>query len=200
MNVELYYGVIDDSLEDFSRPFRSQPPMKGNIEKINRKKKYLQEIYKRVKTEKNSNVKGTLLECFTSELISLVPELSIIRRNHNSGIEEVDIEVLNDNGRGIWEEFEPKFFIECKNWHGKVDAAEIRNFEGKLRNYFLHSGIFVAIKGYTGNNKEGAIGQSTLRFKQEGLKILLIEGKDIEDILNSEDLSVRLNEKWFNLH
>jgi hypothetical protein len=52
-----------------------------------------------------------------------------------------------------------------------LNAPEIRNFEGKLRNYFLHSGIFVAIQGYTGNKKEGAVGQSMLRFKQEGLKI-----------------------------
>jgi hypothetical protein len=39
-------------------------------------------------------------------LKSLIPELSIIRRNQNSGIEEGDIEVLNNNGRGIWKEFD----------------------------------------------------------------------------------------------
>jgi Restriction endonuclease len=200
LNIELYYGDIDYSLEDFSRPFKSQPPLSGNIKEINKKKKNLRQIYNRAKIENNSNVKGALLECFTSQLISLVPNLEVIRRNHNSGIEEVDIEVLNNNGRGIWEEFEPKFFVECKNWKRKVDAPEIRNFEGKLRNYFLHSGIFVAIKGYTGNKREGAVGQSMLRFKQEGLKVLLMDGKDIEDILHSQDLSVRLNEKWFNLH
>jgi hypothetical protein len=200
LNVELYYGDIEPSLEDFSRPFISQPSLSGNIKEIIKKKKKLRQIYNRAMIENNSNVKGALLECFTSQLISLVPELMVIRRNHNSGIEEVDIEVLNNNSRGIWEEFEPKFFVECKNWKRKVDAPEIRNFEGKLRNYFLHSGVFVAIKGYTGNKREGAVGQNVLRFKQEGLKILLMDGKDLEDILNSQDLSARLNEKWFNLH
>ena len=38
LNVELYYGDIEPSLEDFSRPFKSQPPLSGNIKEIIKKK------------------------------------------------------------------------------------------------------------------------------------------------------------------
>ena len=63
LNVELYYGDIEPSLEDFSRPFKSQPPLSGNIKEIIKKKKKLRQIYNRAKIENNSYIKGALLEC-----------------------------------------------------------------------------------------------------------------------------------------
>jgi hypothetical protein len=64
----------------------------------------------------------------------------------------------------------------------------------------LHAGIFVAIKGFTGKDRQnGAVGQNKLRFKQEGFKIILLDGRDLIDILNCGDISEKINEKWLSL-
>jgi hypothetical protein len=157
-------------------------------------------MYGKAKKESNHTIKGKLLEQITSDLLSLVRGLEIRERNVNSGIEEIDIEVQNENAIGIWTEFERMIFVECKNWSDKVGSNEIRNFEGKLRNFWLHAGIFVAAKGFTGRNREdGAVGQNKLRFRQEWFIIILLDGNDLDDILNCQDISEKINEKWLNL-
>jgi hypothetical protein len=64
----------------------------------------------------------------------------------------------------------------------------------------LHAGIFVAINGFTGVDRENeAVGQSRLRFKQEGFKMIFLDGNDLNDILNCQDISEKINEKWLSL-
>ena len=86
-------------------------------------------------------------------------------------------------------------------WHAserrskRVHSNEIRNFEGKIRNYFLHSGIFFAINGFKGRNyKEGALGQIRLRLEREGFMISPLDGADLEHVFRTLDLSAK--NKW----
>jgi hypothetical protein len=54
-------------------------------------------MYVRAKKETNHTVKGRLLEQIISDLLSLVHNIKVIRKNVNSGIEEIDIEIQNEN-------------------------------------------------------------------------------------------------------
>jgi Restriction endonuclease len=148
----------------------------------------------------DKNKKGDLFENVISELLSTVDGLRVVERNIDSGIEEIDLKVLNNNESGIWNQFERIIFIECKNWSSSVDSQEIRNFEGKMRNYFLHSGIFFSVNGFTGRNyKEGAFGQIKLRLNHEGFMIIPLDGTDLEEVFGTSDLSTKINEKWTDL-
>lgn len=168
---------------------------------IQRRKQVLKEKYNTAKNEVDNYIKGKLFENVISDLLELVPGLKIVGRNVNSGIEEIDLMFQNDSSLRIWKEFDRMIFVECKNWSESVGSNEIRNFEGKLRNFWLHAGIFVAINGFTGRRGEsGAIGQNRIRFKQEGFKIILLNGNDLNEILRSQDTSEKVNEKWLNLY
>jgi hypothetical protein len=201
LKLVLYHDKIEDSLEMYTRPFRIEPLPPIDERGIRRRKEEIKHMYGKAKKETNHTVKGKLLEQTISGLLSLVPGLKITGRDVNSGIEEIDLEIQNENSIGIWTEFERMIFVECKNWSDKVGSNEIRNFEGKLRNFWLHAGIFVAVKGFSGRDREnGAVGQNKLRFKQEGFIVILLDGKDLEDILNCQDISEKINEKWLNLY
>ncbi|MDQ6862877.1 MAG: restriction endonuclease [Thermoproteota archaeon] len=201
LKLVLYYDKIEYPLEEFFRPLRLEPSPILDAAEIQRKKQVLKGKYNAAKNEANNYVKGKLLENVISDVLQLVPGLKIVGRNVNSGIEEIDLQVQNDSSLRIWKEFDRIIFVECKNWSDKVGSNEIRNFEGKLRNFWLHAGIFVAIKGFTGKGGEkGAIGQNRIRFKQEGFKIILIDGNDLNEILRSQDTSEKVNEKWLNLY
>lgn len=201
LKVTLYHKKVEFPIEDFTRLFKLALPPSLNEKQILTRKALIKQKYLCAKCETDYNIKGRLLEEVVSDLFALVPGLKIVGTDINSGIEEIDLQVSNDNSIGIWTEFDRMFFIECKNWSSRVGSNEIRNFEGKLRNFWLHAGIFIAINGFTGGNSEsGAIGQNKLRFKQEGFKIILIGGNDLDEIFDSEDLSMRINEKWINLY
>jgi Restriction endonuclease len=200
LKLVLYHDKIEDPLELYARPFRIEPLPPLDAREIQRRKEEIKRMYDKAKKESNHTIKGKLLEQIISDLLSLVPSLKIIGKDVNSGIEEIDLEIQNENSIGIWTEFERMIFVECKNWSDKVGSNEIRNFEGKLRNFWLHAGIFVAVKGFTGRDREnGAVGQNKLRFKQEGFIIILLDGKDLDDILNCQDISEKINEKRLNL-
>lgn len=200
VKIVLYYDKIEFPLEEYFRPLRVEPiPILGAAQ-IQRKKQAIKETYNAAKNEANKNKKGKMFENVISDLLELVPGLKKVGKNINSGIEEIDLQVQNDSCLGIWKEFDRLIFVECKNWSDRVGSNEIRNFEGKLRNFWLHAGLFIAIKGFTGKNGEkGAIGQNRIRFKQEGFKIILLDGNDLDKILSSRDTSEIVNEKWLNL-
>ena len=118
----------------------------------------------------------------------------------NSGIEEIDLQVQNDSSLRIWKEFDRIIFVECKNWSDKVGSNEIRNFEGKLRNFGYMRVYLLLLKDLLEKVEKGAIGQNRIRFKQEGFKIILIDGNNLNEILRSQDTSEKVNEKWLNLY
>ncbi|MGC1929113.1 MAG: restriction endonuclease [Candidatus Nitrosopolaris sp.] len=145
------------------------------------------------------NAKGRLLEQVVSQIISLVRDLRIGGTRIDDGIQEIDIYVRNHNKKHIWAEMEGMIFIECKNWVCRVGSKEIALFAQKLNNKGLKSGIFVTMNGITGEGFEGARGQ--LRFLlQQGVKIIVIDGTDIQDILNCRDVSAKIDEKYIDLY
>lgn len=199
IKLELSYQNEDYPLEEYHRPFAFTHNQ--NKAQIREKIKQIKLDYSRAKYLSDRNKKGDLFEDVISDLMTTVDGLQVFERNSDSGIEEVDLKILNNNESGIWNQFERIIFVECKNWSNRVDAKEIRNFEGKIRNYFLHSGIFFAINGFKGRNyKEGALGQIKLRHQRERFMIIPLNGVDLEEVFRTLDLSTKINEKWIELY
>jgi Restriction endonuclease len=132
------------------------------------------------------NDKGRPLEQVISQIICLVRDLHVVGTRIDDGIQEIDIYVRNHNKKYVWADLEGMIFIECKNWADRVGSTEIMAFGQKLKNKGLRSGVFVAMNGITGKDIDGAKGQ-VRNFLQQGVKIIIIDGTDIEDILDCKD-------------
>jgi hypothetical protein len=152
-----------------------------------------------VNNQTEINAKGRLLEQVVSKIVSLVRDLHVVGTRIDDGIQEIDIYVRNHNKKYVWADMEGMIFIECKNWAGRVGSNEIALFGQKLNNKGLGSGIFVAMNGITGEDFDGAKGQLRLLL-QQGVKIIVIDGTDIEDILNCRDASAKIDEKYIDLY
>ena len=57
--------------------------------------------YYKAKAESDRNIKGDLFEDVISELITTVHGLRVYEKDSDSGIEEIDLKVLNNNKSGI---------------------------------------------------------------------------------------------------
>ena len=201
IKLELSYQREEGYLEQYYRPLIPSPTLNQNKTQIQEKIQQIKSNYSKAKTLSDPNKKGNLFEDVISELITTVDDLQVFERNSDSGIEEIDLKILNNNQSGIWDRFERIIFIECKNWSNRVGSDEIRNFEGKIRNHFLHSGIFFAINGFKGRSyKEGALGQIKVRLDREGFVIIPVDGTDIENVFRTLDLSGKIYEKWIDLY
>ncbi|MGH9954366.1 MAG: restriction endonuclease, partial [Nitrososphaeraceae archaeon] len=163
------------------------------------RKKAIQVLYDKALKAKKAFDKGRVLEEAISKLIELVPNLKVVRSRVYDGVHEVDLLVRNFNREGVWADFEGIIFVECKNWSKPVGSSEIDSFYAKLRNKHIKSGLFISIKGITGKKMEDARGQIRLCL-HDGYNIIIVNGKDIKEILNCKDVSAKMDEKYIELY
>ncbi len=147
----------------------------------------------------DSNEKGRLLEGVVRDLISLVPGLKVVGSNIDDGMEEIDLQVRNLRREHVWAEFDGTIFVECKNWTKRVNADAVRSFKVKLEQSGLHSGLLVAVNGVTGNGLKGAWGVIKTQL-QQGYKIVVLDGSDINSILDCADVSETVDKKYTMLY
>jgi len=96
--------------------------------------------------------KGKLLEDSISSLFSSSDQFEIGSKRLNLEDEELDIVLHNNSPRPFFLGLQsPLILVECKNWTVSVGAAEVRNFEGKIRNHanLCRVGLFIAVNGFT---------------------------------------------------
>lgn len=170
-----------------------------SISAITKRKEEIKDKYREAKLQHDNHLKGLLLEQVISEIFKLVPNLHIVGTRVNDKIQEIDIQVRNFNRQNVWYDFDGIFFIECKNWNSKVGSNEIAVFISKLMEYGLKIGIFVSINGITGNKDSGARGKIRNALTM-GIKILTLDGNDIDDILNCHDVSKKIDEKYIEMY
>lgn len=88
-----------------------------------------------------------------------------VRLTKGSGDGGIDIFLINDGER---------YGVQCKNYHGAVGPAAVRDLYGAMRHEELDGGIFIASSGYTKGAKEFAEGKPIRLLKIED--ILRIQG------------------------
>jgi hypothetical protein len=184
------------------RTIKRQEIVFGEIPKeIQETKRKIYEKYMNAKHQSNSNKKGVLFEQVVEEIVNLVPDLKVVESNINNGIEEIDLMVRNHNRKRVWADFDGLFFIECKNWSERVGSDDVGNFALKLQNNNINTGILIAIKGITGRGlTEGARGQIKTQLIKKNMKIIVLDGDDLEDIFRCRDVSDKIDEKYIELY
>jgi hypothetical protein len=186
--------------ETFIRRIEPPLPPPPLADDTRTKKDEIYQKYCQARNETDRNTKGKLLEQVVREIMDLVPNLKVIASNVNNTIEEIDLLVRNHNREKVWYDFDGMIFIECKNWSSGVGAKDIRNFQGKLRKNRIRAGIFVTVNGVTGEEVDGARGEIKTTFMQEGLRTVVVDGNDLEQIFRCEDISNVIDKKFADVY
>ena len=90
--------------------------------------------------------------------------------------------------------------FECKNWSEPVSKNDIILFAKKLKNKGFTVGILVAQSGITGNESNGAYAYGEIqRTLYDGCRILVITGRDLENVTDTTQIMQMLKQKLLKL-
>lgn len=151
------------------------------------------EIINRVENEKNSNVKGRLLEELMHKFFSFVDGFKIIERLKTQ-TEEIDLVILNKSSVPLWQKESALILVECKNWSSKCGKNELVVFKEKIINRKGRAkiGFFVSWNGFA-----GTFTKEDLRSSQGNILIIPVTGKEIIEAL-SGSIEEHLENWWVN--
>jgi hypothetical protein len=156
-------------------------------------KKELLLLLDRIPLIKSSAEKGRALENLMEIVFSSIPGLEVIEKRVSTQDEEIDLQIKNNIAGAFWISLtSPSFFVECKNWSGKVGASEVRDFETKLINHrkLVKVGFFISFSGIT---KEA--GNTLKRGSREDHHIVLIDGNDLFNLAKSKKSTIEWLER-----
>lgn len=139
-------------------------------------------------------VKGRRLEALIRAIFFSVPGLDLEDQDVESAYltEEIDLYFWNDREREGLHFMDCPLLVECKAWSKPASGRELRYFATTLKDKDRSSGIFVALKGLTGNSAAKSAGFFHVASAMAaGQTVLLITGDDIAKLTCGTDL-VRL--------
>ena len=141
--------------------------------------------------------KGKALEDLITDLFTSLEGLRIMKRNARLRAEELDLVIKNNLNTGFWRIAGSPLIVECKNWSGKVGAREISVLVDKLQALSpdAKAGILVAINGITGDHYSDAM-LKIREARQRGRYILVLEGKDLKDLVIGDSLAQVIEAKY----
>lgn len=151
------------------------------------------EIIDRVESEKDSNIKGGLLEELMHKFFSFVDGFEIIERLKTE-TEEIDLVILNKSTIPLWQKESSLILVECKNWSSKCGKNELVVFKEKIANRKGRAkiGLFVSWNGFA-----ETFTKEDLRSSQGDILIIPVTGKNIIEAL-SNSIEEHLEKWWLN--
>jgi hypothetical protein len=141
--------------------------------------------------EKNSQVKGKLLEEFLILLFWSIEWVNIVAKNLNNWDEELDIVLQNNIHEWFFANLNsPLMIIEAKNWSSSVPTKVTRDFAMKahLHNNLSRVWILVAVNWVTWE-----VDDLLKRLGSTNELLVIITGDDIQKLLNQN----KDPKKWF---
>lgn len=151
----------------------------------------LRTMWEQVRTERDRNRKGKLLEELVKLLFRATPGFGRVTTRLANGIQEIDIKVDNRSDDPTWKGEGAYLLGECKNWSAKCAAAEVRSFRDKFTTKYnrVQTGFLFAPGGFT---KEA---RDELRSRKDGsILIILVDSEDLERWIAADDRLTVLNE------
>ena len=146
--------------------------------------------------------KGRALEDLFCHLFSLVPGITVTRRNTLSTFhdEEVDVAFWNERLHGGFPFLPYVLLVECKNWSKPVGSQEVAWFVTKLQTRGLTFGILVALNGITGSaSARTDAHQIVAKALMEGRQLIVLERQTLESLRATDDLVLCIKEKLCDL-
>ena len=151
----------------------------------------LRTMWGRVRTERDRNRKGKLLEELIKLLFHATPGFGRVTTRLDNGIEEIDVKVDNRSDELPWKDEGAYLLGECKNWSSRCGANEVRGFRAKFDAKYsrVRTGFLFAPGGFTKEAHED------VRSNKAGaVLIILVDGEDLERWIAAEDRLAVLRE------
>lgn len=144
----------------------------------------LGELWQRVKSEADRQIKGRLLEELVALVFRSVPGFEEVRVRQSNRVQEIDVVVANQSTDPLWSKEGALVLVECKNQKERVEAPELLAFEGKMRRFRNRCtlGFFVAPSGFT----KGFMGQRTAS-SAERLLVVPIDEAALDMLVSADD-------------
>jgi len=144
----------------------------------------LPQLVEVVENAQTANDKGRALEVLAYRLFETIPGFSINDLNKETETEEIDIIILNNSKDPRFERESVYLLVECKNWSSKCGKDEFVLFKQKIENRGSRCklGFLVSWNGFA-----GTITKEMLRGSRGEPQVVLLEGKDVRQAVNSGD-------------
>lgn len=151
-------------------------------------------LYHMTEIEKNSQVKGAILEELVSRIFSSIDGFSVKERVRTD-TEEIDVVIRNQSTDTIWIKESPVILIECKNWTSVVGKNEYVVFREKVKNRNSRAkvGILVSWNGFA-----STVNKENLRNSKDDIVIISLDKNDIKDIMESDSYIEKIKEFYFD--
>jgi hypothetical protein len=151
------------------------------------------ELISMVESEKDSNIKGRLLEELMHKCFSFVKGFEIIERLKTE-TEEIDLVILNKSTIPLWQKESSLILVECKNWSNKCGKNELVIFKEKISNRKGRAkiGFFVSWNGFA-----ETFTKEDLRSSHGDILVVPVTGKNIVEAL-AGSIEEHLEKWWIN--
>ncbi|MBF0268776.1 MAG: restriction endonuclease [Alphaproteobacteria bacterium] len=163
----------------------------------------LVKLIEAVEDAKASKEKGETLEKLAAYLFNATPPLSCKFNNLRTRSSEIDLVVEYDKTQKmvpLFEEMGRYCLVECKNWRKPVGAANVRDFQGKLRKCKVRLGIIFSKNGVTGQDSGvDALREIKAMFDAENAYTLVLSLEDIRGITDGNSFIELLDRKAYEL-
>jgi hypothetical protein len=144
------------------------------------------QLWRATQTASASTDKGKLLELTAAYLFTSLADFDVRLRVRGLDSEFDQILRSRNPDDRVHRELGRYVLVECKNTDDKTSASEVRNFSAKVRYAGCTSGVLVTRAGLTGV-RNGAVRDAAYAvrkaYHRDGLVIVLIDGRDIEDVI-----------------
>ncbi len=177
----------------------------------NRKMAELYREVTRTRAPKNhakNDEKKKALEGLSEHLFVSLAGFRCTGQNVRTSEAEVDRVFRNENTtHALLQKMGLNVRVECKNTKGAVSAAEFGTFVDVLRAANAPFGVYVSMKGFTGMS--GTRGRKTVKLSDavqkardahmEGHTVLMLDGADVEDVVQGRQSLVSVLWKAYEL-
>jgi hypothetical protein len=148
----------------------------------------------------DTTAKGRQLQDLAEYLLGQIDGLTIVARNflNRTKSEEKD----------LWAKHQPYvsglpfadvlFPVECKNEKRRTSAAEIRDFEAKIRDSGGHDGLLITATGLSGHPEDRAHSAVAMALSR-GIRITVVTAGDLSPLATSADLVGLLVDRFTEL-
>ena len=152
----------------------------------------LEQLFSRVETERDSLLKGKLLEELTARLFETIPGF-VVKTRLRSRTEEMDVFILNGSDVAPWRDMGPAMLGECKKWSKKCGPDEYGNFVRKVQNRRgqCKCGFFISWNGFT-----RAFVEEDLRSSRADYLVLRLERRHLREAIARGDFKAVITNLW----
>ena len=155
-----------------------------------------------IRSEKNAQTKGRLLEELIARLFCMLPGITLDARDvlNSYHSEEIDLVFWNDQLERSLRFLDCPLIIECKGWSKPVSGREIRYFATELKDKARRNGIFIALTGITGDITDLSASFFHIAASMiDGVQVLVITGDELSSIRFADDIVSILRRKLLEL-